>query len=497
MIAPDDYGKIDTERMTAVLGYEMQSRGKDATGILTVDPKGRWKLRKKPYPADVFLAGRNGIGVSASTLLLHTRAATQGKSSIPGNNHPIQYGNVIGIHNGVIWNDDKLYDHYKWDRLNQVDSEAIFAALHHLPQADALTNIDGSWATAWVNTEDDPRKLWLARGNQSPMFYALTTNGSVIFASTHSGVKLAMEYGGITGTPNIITAQEGFLAHTDPDEGGLIVEPKFDGSGKEAIGARTWRAGNTYSHAGMYGGGWDNDDWEWQRAANANKDKDKSKPTPNVRIQISGDKANPKVGDRRRYITREGEWIYESCTSVSPPCWAQLHESKVGLAHPTSPGNDPKDAPGRVVSVMTQFIDGQMVKTETLANGNKLITTRQEPVSTATVGRKPIVVDGDGTAERDDFSTNGVVLPFDQTIDPDLVDEDCFIESSDVRYGFANVGDLICLPKSLVGGSTYGGIIGIVTDIDEGSQELHVEWRPGRLDIHAEYEVLIAAQKGT
>ena len=109
MIAPSDHGMIDTASMTVLLGYEMKSRGTDATGILTVDTKGRLKLRKKPYPADVFLASREGIGCSAQTLLLHTRAATQGRPNIPGNNHPIQHGGIIGIHNGVIWNDDKLF----------------------------------------------------------------------------------------------------------------------------------------------------------------------------------------------------------------------------------------------------------------------------------------------------------------------------------------------------------------------------------------------------
>ena len=433
MIAPGDYGKIDTQSMTVLLGYEMKSRGTDATGILTVDTKGRHKLRKKPWPADVFLAARDGIGCSAQTLLLHTRAATQGRASVADNNHPIKHGGIIGIHNGIIWNDDKLFEHFKWPRNAQVDSEAIFAALNYLPMEEALLQIDGGWAIAWVDTDIDPRKLWLARGNQSPLNYTVTDNGSVIFASTHGAVKDALEYGGVTGTPDIKLAPEGFLAYADPDQGGLVIMPSFDSSGDQAIGHRT--KVNNYVHAGSYMAG---TSWEHDSELNWYAKRDKDKTPMFVRQTITGDEKNPKPGDRRKYLDSNREWIFETCTSASPQCWARLHESKITQAEPTP----------SLAELVEEF---------------------------------------EGTTEA-------VMLPFDRPGD-ELTEED-FVEPPDTRYGFAGVGDLICIPKKLFSNDSYGGIIGIVTDYDEGAKELSVEWRPGRIDLWAEYEVLTAAQKG-
>jgi hypothetical protein len=426
--------------MTLVLGHEMMSRGKDATGILTVDRKGRWKLRKKPQPANVFFASKQGIGCSAASLLLHTRAATQGKPEIAGNNHPIQYENIIGIHNGILYNDYDLYDHFKWERKAQVDSEAIFAALHHLPMVEALENIDGGWATAWVDVKGDPRIIWLARGDSNPLHYAMTNNGSVVFASTPFAVKEAFKVGGITGDPVVNAAPEGWLACTDPD-GGLTVLPQFDGSGEKAIGHRkkvvwtgTYNGGTGWEGTGGY------NPYQPHKKANANVARTAAEraalPTPFTRIQITGIKASPKVGDTRKFIDDKGEWIYEECSATSPPTWAQCPAWKQENAKLSLPS-------GGVVI--------------------ERVTTPKEP-------------------------DKAVVLPFDRDTDDERDSE---------RYGNAEIGDLICIPRKLFGatfpGSDYGGIIGIVRDIDPLTERLTVDWRPSRLDKWDEYEVLIKA----
>ena len=48
------------------------------------------------------------------------------------NNHPIRHGSVVGIHNGIIENDDALLARYGIERAEPqmtVDSEAIFALM--------------------------------------------------------------------------------------------------------------------------------------------------------------------------------------------------------------------------------------------------------------------------------------------------------------------------------------------------------------------------------
>ncbi|HVN62513.1 MAG TPA: hypothetical protein VMT59_14735, partial [Gaiellaceae bacterium] len=44
----------------------------------------------------------------ASQVLVHVRDYTKGHPTIAANNHPIRHGAVVGIHNGIIFNDEEL-----------------------------------------------------------------------------------------------------------------------------------------------------------------------------------------------------------------------------------------------------------------------------------------------------------------------------------------------------------------------------------------------------
>ena len=118
------------------------------------------------------------------TCILHTRWATKGDPADNGNNHPIIVGNTVGIHNGVITNDDELFESHGWERQAEVDSEAIFQLIEHAkdPLA-ALPTLRGRAAIAWLDT-DEPNTLHLAKLEGSPLFVGYTNNGSVFFAST-------------------------------------------------------------------------------------------------------------------------------------------------------------------------------------------------------------------------------------------------------------------------------------------------------------------------
>ena len=70
----------------------------------------------------------------ATELLVHVRDYTKGHPSIPANNHPVRHGPVVGIHNGIILNDDELLAPHSCARAEPrmtVDSEAIFALAAH------------------------------------------------------------------------------------------------------------------------------------------------------------------------------------------------------------------------------------------------------------------------------------------------------------------------------------------------------------------------------
>jgi len=56
----------------------------------------------------------------------HTRWRTRGDERINRNNHPIRAGDVIGTHNGTIYNADRLFRRLRLRRFAEVDSELLF-----------------------------------------------------------------------------------------------------------------------------------------------------------------------------------------------------------------------------------------------------------------------------------------------------------------------------------------------------------------------------------
>jgi glucosamine--fructose-6-phosphate aminotransferase (isomerizing) len=162
-------------------------RGTDATGAAWTDRSAkRIRVRKAAKHAAKFRAtSLMAMDESVQTAVLHTRYATKGSPSNNGNNHPIIVRPIIGVHNGVITNDDDLYLTLLEDRQAEVDSEAAFALLaqYDEPATDMLGMLEGRVALAWLDTRNADR-LHLARLEGSPLAVGQTRHGSVIFAST-------------------------------------------------------------------------------------------------------------------------------------------------------------------------------------------------------------------------------------------------------------------------------------------------------------------------
>lgn len=320
--------------MTTVLTTAMRARGSHATGVVTVSPKGRVSLRKDAEPAEVFLAARKGLGRSAQTALIHTRQATQGSPTNPLNNHPIQYESIIGVHNGMVRNDDDLFELKGWDRKAQVDSEAIFASIHHNPNlTQGLEEIDASWAIGWIDQSLDARTLWLARGWSSPMHYARTVGGSLVFASTEAAVRSAFVAGNICKQASDAFCEEaglGFLACIGVD-GQLDVLPTFDGTGRNAV----LKPRPVYGSAQR----WGHDDWEtasnnYMSTVGAHHPSSHSGKGPSVPPARNGG-SWPSEGDKRgmhvvgrgwlQHVWRSGGWkVIEPEPKPTPPAQTAL-----------------------------------------------------------------------------------------------------------------------------------------------------------------------------
>ena len=147
-------------------------RGADAVGYAHRRGDGRVGVTKLRGGASALL-DELAVPADARQALIHVRDFTKGHPDISANNHPIRHGAVVGIHNGIVENDDALLARYGIDRAEPqmtVDSEAIFALMElrrHDPRA--LSELRGAMAAAWLDERDDST-LYLARGRLRPLW---------------------------------------------------------------------------------------------------------------------------------------------------------------------------------------------------------------------------------------------------------------------------------------------------------------------------------------
>ena len=127
---------------------------------------------------------------------MHVRDYTKGHPSIAANNHPVQHGPIVGIHNGIILNDDELLGRLDCARAEPemtVDSEAIFAiAAHSRNDAHALEELRGAMASAWID-ERERGAVYLARGAGRPLWAGECRDG-FFFASTKQALEVVERY---------------------------------------------------------------------------------------------------------------------------------------------------------------------------------------------------------------------------------------------------------------------------------------------------------------
>jgi glucosamine 6-phosphate synthetase-like amidotransferase/phosphosugar isomerase protein len=173
-------------------------RGADAVGYAYRSPGSATSVHKQRSGASALL-DRIHVPGGAVQLLLHVRDYTKGHPSLAANNHPIRHGAVVGVHNGIITNDDELFLQHEIARAEPrmtVDSEIIFALAERARgrTADALQELYGSMAAAWL---DEARpELVLARGMGRPLWLGRGKH-ELFFASTRLALELVESYGDV------------------------------------------------------------------------------------------------------------------------------------------------------------------------------------------------------------------------------------------------------------------------------------------------------------
>ena len=171
-------------------------RGADAVGYAYRAPSDVYPtVVKQRTPASQLLE-RVSVPQASNQLLVHVRDYTKGHPSINANNHPVRHGPVVGIHNGIILNDDELLAPHSCSRSEPrmtVDSEAIFAiAAHSRNDARALEHLRGAMATGWID-EREPGVVFIARGMGRPLWAGVGKDG-FFFASTKVALEVVEDY---------------------------------------------------------------------------------------------------------------------------------------------------------------------------------------------------------------------------------------------------------------------------------------------------------------
>ena len=148
-LGPDS--TVDRTVAARALLAGIAERGADAVGFAYRSERAATTHKQRSGASA--LLDRITVPADAMQVLVHVRDYTKGHPSLAANNHPIRHGAVVGIHNGVILNDDELLAEHDCARREPgmtVDSEAIFAVAAHSEGDAAKRPKAAPWFSTWV-----------------------------------------------------------------------------------------------------------------------------------------------------------------------------------------------------------------------------------------------------------------------------------------------------------------------------------------------------------
>jgi glucosamine 6-phosphate synthetase-like amidotransferase/phosphosugar isomerase protein len=217
--------RVSRTLATQALLAAIAERGADAAGYAFRNSgEGPIHVHKQRSGASALLE-QVLVPESATQVLVHVRDYTKGHPTIEANNHPIRHGVVVGVHNGIIVNDEELLAAYGFQRASHamtVDSEAIFALAEHTHgRAVALEELRGAMATAWLD-ERMPDVMFVARGCGRPLWMGHTRH-EVFFASTRDALEIVERYLRMTFTKRQV--EEGTLKRVE--QGRVVSAERF------------------------------------------------------------------------------------------------------------------------------------------------------------------------------------------------------------------------------------------------------------------------------
>lgn len=187
----DAESKVDRTLAAQALLAGIADRGADAVGYAWRDGTPEIRVHKQRGGAAALL-DEIRVPAEATQVLVHVRDYTKGHPTIDANNHPVRHGAVVGIHNGIIVNDEEIFAEHGFGRAAPemtVDSEAIFALVERADSAPhVLERLCGSMASAWMD-ERRPGALYAARAVGRPLWIG-NAKHEAFFASTRAALEV-------------------------------------------------------------------------------------------------------------------------------------------------------------------------------------------------------------------------------------------------------------------------------------------------------------------
>jgi hypothetical protein len=184
------------ERQLEALFLLSESRGKEAAGLALQDggeirivkeAQSATRMMQRPRYRNLMQQAANGGGERPFTAIGHSRLVTNGLDAISANNQPVIRDRLVGIHNGIIVNDARLWSKFGVQRTADVDTEVFLALVEKFRRdgssiaesvARAFTEIEGTASMAILSADDN--RLVLGTNNGS-LYYSRAKNGSPVF----------------------------------------------------------------------------------------------------------------------------------------------------------------------------------------------------------------------------------------------------------------------------------------------------------------------------
>ena len=191
----DDILRLKTDFAGLLAAAEV--RGTDAAGVYIVNKDSEIVYHKAPVAGSVLADDEtfwkmldDFVSEKTVAIIGHTRFATHGSPKDNDNNHPILDAPIIGVHNGMIRNHERLNTRYR--KAAEVDSAAIMSLLRVKSKNKPMTlgtlsnnlhQLEGPFAIAVADTRK-PDGIFMARNTNPVKFFRERDAGLLWFAST-------------------------------------------------------------------------------------------------------------------------------------------------------------------------------------------------------------------------------------------------------------------------------------------------------------------------